>query len=98
MQKQPYSLVNLRQLMSTSPAYLALPQAEKDKIEQYIRLNNKTVLLYVYQQLLEENLALRHSREKLAKRILTTDPAAVHGLRRDLRQGFKPTSPHSPEA
>lgn len=98
MPQLPYSLVNLRQLMASSPAYQSLPSAEKEKIEEHIRLNNKPVLLYIYYKLLAEHEALRHSRQKLAKRILTPDPAALSDLRRDLKSNFPPPAPpHSPQ-
>ena len=66
---QKYTLENLRNLMATSPAYQQLSAEEKANIEEHIRLNNKPVLLYVYEQLSTEAAEHQISREELAKQI-----------------------------
>lgn len=93
MSKTPYNLANLRELMADSPAYQGLSAEEKANIEEHIRLNNKPVLLFIFQNLLEESEALLFSRAKLSKKVLTPDPAALQDLRHQLKSSFqKPKS------
>lgn len=66
---EKFSLQNLRKLMSISEAYKQLSAEEKDNIEEHIRLNNKPVLMYIYEQLSTELAAHQLSREELARQI-----------------------------
>lgn len=74
--------------MSESPAYQSLSQAEKDNIEAHIKLNNKPVLLYVYQKLREEADSLQYSREKLAQKALTIKPSDLADLNSSVKKKF----------
>lgn len=66
---QKYSLENLRSLMATSPAYQQLSAEEKANIEEHILLNNKPVLLYIYEQLTTEAAAHQISQNELVKQV-----------------------------
>jgi hypothetical protein len=81
-----YTLEKLLALIAESPAYAQLPEQEKAKIQEHVKLNNKLVLIYIYQKLSEENSSLDISRENLAKKILTLKPSDRQNLHDDLRQ------------
>lgn len=66
---QKYTLENLRSLMANSPAYQQLSAEEKANIEDHILLNNKPVLLYIYEQLTTEAAAHQISRNELVKQV-----------------------------
>ncbi len=74
--------------MAESPAYQKLTPEQKQNIEDHIRLNNKPVLLYVYQQLREEADSLQFSREKLAKKALTIKPSDLSDLQTAVQKNF----------
>lgn len=81
-----YSLEKLLALIAESPAYDQLSEQEKAKIQQHIKLNNKPVLIYIFEKLSEESSSLDISRNNLAKKILTLKPSDRQNLRDDLRK------------
>lgn len=81
-----YSPENLRTLIDGSETYAALPAEEKAKIQEHIKLNNKPVLIYIYQKLLEESASLEISREQLSKKILGTSPSDQNNIHDDLKK------------
>lgn len=81
-----YSLEKLLALIAESPAYAQLPEQEKAKIQEHIKLNNKPVLIYIYEKLSEEAASLDISRNNLVKKILTLKPSDQQNLRDDLRK------------
>ena len=95
MENTPYNLHNLRQLMAESAAYQSLSAEDKANIEEHIRLNNRPVLMYVFHHLSKERQSLEVSREKLAKKVLTPNPAALHDLRNQLKTGIIMPHPDS---
>ncbi len=84
MPNLPYSPERLLALIAESPAYAQLPADEKAKIQEHISLNNKPVLIYIYQTLVEESAALDISRENLARKILTISPSDQRRIDEDI--------------
>lgn len=81
-----YSLEKLLALIAESTAYAQLPDQEKAKIQEHIKLNNKPVLIYIYEKLSEESASHDISRNNLAKKILTLKPSDQQNLRDDLHK------------
>ena len=86
-----YSVENLRQLMASSPAYQSLSVEEKGNIEAHIQQNNKSVLLYVFQNLQEEADAHQISRENLAKKILKIPAPDLQEIKTLLKTELPPS-------
>jgi len=81
-----YSLEKLLKLIAESPAYAQLPADQKAKIQEHIQLNNRPVLIYIYEKLSEEAASLDISRNNLAKKILTIKSTDRQNLLDDLRK------------
>ena len=84
-----YSLEKLLALIAESPAYAQLSEQEKAKIQEHIKLNNKPVLIYIYEKLSEEVASLDISRDNLAKKILTLKPSDLSDLQSKIKENFK---------
>lgn len=84
-----YSPTNLRKLMAESDAYKSLEPEEKANIEEHIKQNNKSVLLYIFQQLREEALSHKKSRENLVKNVMTFSEDEMDTLTEDVKNSIR---------
>ncbi len=80
---------NLRSLMAESPAYKNLSTAEKTTLESHIQANNKPLLMYIFQQLLEESEAHALARQKLAQKMLQMKRSDQQHLTDEIRRVFE---------